>query len=308
MIRRLAVLVGVAALAALAVSTPVTLARFTTAKNAAATFTAGSLTPPTGVAGVGGSSASLTWTASTSSSAAGYQLLRSPTSGSGYEQVKTVTPVSAIATTDSPGSGVWYYVLDTYLGGWTSDLSNEASVTIGSTDTGLVDCTQNAPVTVGSGDNNGYETNPQYACRRDGRYAIDASSGKKGNMSCTDPGRDRHDFWGYGLGLPASVSSINGITVQLVAGLNASNGTNDICVQLSWDSGGTWTTPDEVTLTSTSLKVYQLGGATDTWGHAPWTLGQTGVSTFRVRITDVSSKNNRSFYLDQVAVAVAYTP
>jgi len=309
MIRRAMVLGVVAIVTSIVVSAPVTLATFTASKTSTAALTTGSLQPPTAVAGSGGATvATLTWTASTSGAATGYQLLRSATSGSGYTQVKSVTPVSATTTTDTPGSGTWFYVLQTYLSSWTSGNSNEASVVVGATSTGLKDCTQNAPETTGSGDNNGYETNPAFACGKDGQYATDASSGSTGNMSCSSTGQDRHKFWGYSLGLPGTVTSINGISVQLVAGLNAFTGTNNICVQVSWDSGTTWSAYEQVTLTSAALTTYQLGGPADTWGNAGWTLAQLGASTLRVRITDVSSVGSRAFHLDQVAVAVNYTP
>ena len=307
--RRLGAMAVAAVLVALAAWAPVTLARFTVAKSAAGAFTTATLVPPTSVSGNGGATvASLAWTPSTSSGAAGYHLLRSATSGSGYAQIKAVTPLSAAATTDAPGSGTWYYVLDTSFGAWTSGHSNEATLVVGPRSTSLKDCTLNAAETTGSGDNNGYETNPASGCIRDGLYATDANSGTNTGVSCTSTRKDRHRFWGYTVGLPGTVTSVNGILVQLVAGLNAYTGTNNICVQLSWDSGTTWTTAKQVTLTSAALTAYQLGGIADTWGHTGWTPAQLGASTLRVRITDVSSVATRSFYLDQVAVAVNYTP
>ena len=309
MIRRLAVLAGVVVVAALAVSTPVTLARFTAAKNAAATFGTGSLLPPTGVAGTGGSSASLTWTASTSSSATGYHLLRSSTSGSGYTQVSSITPVSATATTDSSGSGVWYYVLDTYLGGWTSGLSNEASVTIGpARSTSIVGCANQAAETVHAGDNDGYETNPANGCAEDGKVAVDANSGTNTKLDCADPGKDRERFWGYSFGLPGTVGSIGGITVQLVMGLNNNSGSSRVCVQLSWDGGASWTAPQTVAVNKVPLNAYTLGSATDVWGHAGWTATQLGATNFRVRLTDMSTSASKDFELAYLGASVGYTP
>ena len=310
MIRPLAVLACIAVVAALAVPTPDTLAEFTSLKSAAATLGTDTLRPPTGVAGTGGSSASLAWTASTSSAATGYNLLRSGTSGSGYTQVKTVTPVSATSTDDAPGSGTWYYVLDSYLGGWTSAYSSEASVTVdGSpTSTAVVGCASEAPETVNAGDDNGYETNPAYACDQDHRVAIDANSGTDKVLSCPDPGKDRERFWGYSFGLPGTVSSIDGITVQLVMGLNNRAGTSQVCVELSWDGGTSWTAPQTVTMTKAPLTAYTVGTATDTWGHTGWTTSQLGTSSFRVRLTDMSTTASKTFSLDFLGVRVDYTP
>jgi hypothetical protein len=310
MIGRLAVFATVVFAAAVAASTPATLALFTSTRSASATFAAGTLQPPTGVAGAGGTTASLTWVASTSSAATGYNLLRSATSGSGYTQVTTVTPVSATSAADSPGAGVWYYVLDTYRGGWESAFSNETAVTIASstTSTSIVGCTGEGPETANAGNNDGYETNPANACAKDGQVATDANSGTDTTLSCSDPGKDREQFWGYSFGLPGTVSAIGGITVQLVEGLNNNSGTNQVCVQLSWNGGTSWTTPQIVTLNHVPLNTYTVGSDTDTWAHAGWTPSQLNAANFRVRLTDMSSVTSKSFQLDFVGVSVGYTP
>lgn len=288
---------------------PATLARFSASATSAATFGTATLAAPTSLAGSGGSIATLTWVPSTSSGASGYTVLRSATSGAGYAPVGTVTPISATTTTDAPASGTWYYVLQTSLGGWTSLISNEASVVVGSaTSTGDKGCASNAAETSGSGDNNGYQANPGNACALDGAVAIDRNSGNATTTACGDPGNDRHRFWGYAFGLPGSVASIDGITVRLDASVDSLVGSPLVCVQLSWDSGTTWTTPKTVTLASTGIRTYTLGGPTDPWGHIPWTPAQLGASTFRVRITDVAATTKRDFSLDFLGVRVDYTP
>ncbi len=310
MTRRPAALVVAVILAALAVSAPITLARFTATSASGATFGTATLMPPTAVNGTGGSSASLTWTASSSVAASGYQLLRSPKSGSGYTNISTVNPVSATATTDAPGAGVWYYVLDTYFGNWTSATSNEAAVTISLAPqtTPLVGCADQAPVTVDSGDNNGYEGTPANGCVKDNRLAKDNNSGTNTVLNCSDPGKDRHQFWGYAFGLPGTVSSVNGITVQFVMGLGSNNGTSQVCAQLSWDGGTSWTAAKSVAITSTSLLTYTLGSPTDTWGHAGWTAAELSAANFRVRLTDMSTVSSKDFKLDFLGASVSYTP
>jgi hypothetical protein len=309
MIRRAAVVVVVAIAAALAVSAPITLARFTSARHAAATLATGTIQPPTELSGTGGTGASLTWTASTSTSATGYRVLRSATSGSGYAQVKNVTPVTATSTSDSPGAGVWYYVLDTYLGGWTSAHSNEASVVIGRQTTTTVGCdpAMQAPVTSGSGNNDGYDQDPGNACAPDGSYATDNSTGTDRVDDCADAGKDRHQFWGYSLGLPGTVSLIDGITVTTVVGMNNNGGSSSVCLELSWDGGTTWTAAKKVPLTASGLTSYTTGSSTDTWGHA-WTLGQLASPSFRIRVTDVATTPNKDFHLDYLGVSVGYMP
>jgi hypothetical protein len=303
------VLALIVALAAPFLAAPVSLARLTDVDTTAASLGTGVLAAPTALAGTGGTLATLSWTPSTSVAATGYQVLRSATSGSGHAQIGTVTPVSAAATTDSPGNGTWYYILRTYLQDWTSPSSNEASVIVSTaSSTGYKGCANNQAETSGSGDNNGYETTPGNACAMDGAVAVDLNSGTGTSTSCTSANKDRHRFWGYTFGMPASVASVNGITVRLDARMDSTTGTNMMCVQLSWDSGATWTTAQTANITSTTIATYILGGAADVWGHAPWTLSQLGSSTFRVRITDVSNNNSRDFRLDYVGVQVHYTP
>ncbi len=309
MIRRAVALAAVAVLAALAVSAPTTLARFASNTTTATTFTTSTLRPPTALAATGGASASLTWAASSSSSATGYHLLRSSTSGAGYAQVKNVTPVSASSTSDTPADGVWYYVLETYLGSWTSARSNEAAVTIGTTtSTGVTGCADEAAETVNAGDNDGYETNPANGCAADAHVAVDANSGTSTVLDCSDAGKDRERFWGYSFGLTGTLSSVTGITVELVMGLNNNSGTNRACVQLSWDGAASWTAPQTVTLNRVPLNTYTLGSTSDDWGHAGWTPTQLNATNFVVRLTDMSDSTSKTFKLDSVGVSVAYRP
>lgn len=295
--------------AVLAAPPPMTLASFTASGATAATFRAVQLQPPTAVTAVGGTSAALSWTASPSSAASGYRLLRTATSGSGYTQIATITPVTATSAVDAPGAGTWYYVLQTYARTWTSANSNQAMAVVSMpTTTGTAGCdpTLQAAETSGSGNNNGYELNPGNACVQGGGYATDANSGTDNVNSCTDAGKDRHRFWGYTFGLPASVTAVNGITVTAVVGQSNSGGSSSICIQLSWDGGTTWTAPKQASLTAASLTTYTLGSASDTWGHA-WTTTQLGRTTFRVRITDVATTANKDFRLDFLGASVTYT-
>ncbi len=309
MIRRRAALGVALVVAALSASAPITLAGFAATRASGAAFSTATLKAPTQLLGAGGTSASLTWTPSTSTSATGYQLLRSATPGGGYAQVKTVTPVSATATNDSPGTGVWYYVLDTYAASWTSALSNEARVTIGQAlTTPYAGCSNQAPETVNAGDDNGYESSPASGCAKDNVPAVDRNSGTDTVLDCADPGKDREQFWGYAFGLPGTVSSVSGISVQLVMGLGNNSGTSQVCAQLSWDGGTSWTAAKILAITNVPLATYTLGSATDTWGHAAWTATQLSASNFRVRLTDMSTNRSKDFELDYLGASVAYTP
>ena len=303
--RRLAVVAAVSLVVALVGSAPITLARFTSSATPTASFSTGSLAAPTSLASsVSAGVVTLTWTPTVTTTATGYDVLRSATSGSGYSVVSSVTPRTAATANNSPGTGTWYYVLQASYQSWRSTNSNQVTGTIGSSSTGYKDCGSNAADT--GGDGNGYETNPGNACAQDGSVATDASSGTNSSTSCTDAGKDRHRFWGYGFGLPGTVGSIDGISVQLRAALNNNGGTTVMCAQLSWDGGTSWTSAKSITPSNT-LTTYTLGGATDTWGRS-WTAAELDSSLFRVRVIDASTMSNKDFTLDWAGVQVSYTP
>ena len=304
--RRFAALVGAVTLALVATAAPVTLARLTSGPTSTGSFGTGSIAPPTGLgASVGGTTVTLTWTPSTSSIVTGYDVLRSTTSGSGYSVVSSVTPRTATTTTNAPGTGTFSYVLQSVFQSWRSAPSNEASASLGTTSTGLKNCASNAFDT--GGNNNGYESNAGNACADDGSNAVDANTGTNTTTTCSNTGKDRHRFWGYAFGLPASVSSINGITVQADAGLSNNGGNSYLCVELSWDGGSSWTASKQVTMSSSAMTLYTFGGTTDTWGRT-WTVGNFSTSNFRVRVIDVSSQGNKDYGLDSIQVSVTYTP
>ncbi len=127
---------------------------------------------------------------------------------------------------------------------------------MGSVATGYKNCASNAADT--GGDNNGYQTNAGNACALDNTRARDINSGTTNSLVCTDPGQDRHRFWGYAFGLPGSISAIHGIQVQPTVEVNNNGGSSLICVQLSWDGGASWTATKQVNVTN-SLTTYTLG-------------------------------------------------
>lgn len=306
---RLGVLALTSALAVAAAWTtaPVGLARFTSSAGVAGTMATDTLEPPTGLTATGGTAVALAWTPSADAYAAGYRVLRASVSGGPYTQVATITPGSASSTTDSPPPGTYHYVLRSYYQGWTSSGSNEAAATVtaATTSTGFEPCTTQAADTGGDGD--GYESSPGRACVDDSSFAVDANTGTSTSLSCADPGKDRHRFWGFALGLPGSVSSVDGIEVRADLALNNNSGTNLLCAQLSWDGGASWTAAQSVPVASTPESTYVLGGAADTWGRA-WTASELSAANLRVRLIDASSRADKDFRLDYVAVQVTYTP
>jgi hypothetical protein len=162
-----------------------------------------------------------------------------------------------------------------------------------------------APVTSGSGDNNGYQTSPANAFANDGLFAVD-TSGTNNNTSCTSNRKDRHIFYNYGLSIPGG-ATITGIEVRLDGRADSTAGAPKFCVQVSWNSGTSWTTAKSTSTLTTNEATYLLGGAADTWGRT-WASGNFSDANLRVRITDVASSTSRDFSLDWIAVQVSYTP
>lgn len=297
------------ALVALILAVPFTLARFNDTAASTAAFAAATLAPPTGVSATGGSTVALAWTASTSTGATGTIVERATAVGGPYAQVGTATPVSATAFTDSPANGTYWYRLSTYIGNWRSATTTPVSVIVTpTTSTGAKPCVAGSNAADTGGNNNGYEGTPNNACAADGAVATDTNTGTAArSASCTNTANDRHRFWGYAFGLPATVTSIDGITVRADAGMSNNGGTSNLCVELSWDGGTSWTPAKSVTLTVSTVTTFTLGSSSDTWGHA-WTAAQLSTSNFRVRVTDATTQNNKDYRLDYLAVTVQYTP
>jgi hypothetical protein len=248
------------------------LAVFTSSGAVAGAFSTDTLAPPTGLTAAGGEGVTLSWTPTVDTYATGYRVLRATTSGGPYTEVATVTPQSASTTTDDPSPGTYSYVLRSYYQAWTSVDSNEATVTVA------------VP-----GATTGFD------------------SGITANLSCTDPGQDRHRFWGFALGLPATTGSIDGIEVRADLALANNAGSSRLCAQLSWDGGTTWTPVKSVPITIRNETTYVFGSASDTWGR-DWAVDELSTTHLRVRLIDVSSRTDKDFRLDYVAVQVTYTP
>ena len=291
------------------------LARLTDAAAADGSLTADTLAPPTALTATGGSSVLLGWTPTVDTYATGYRVFRGAATGGPYTAIGTVTPGSASTMMDTPTSGTWYYLLRATYQGWSSVRSNEASATVvASVQTAFAPCAaaSTAADSSGAGDNDGYESNPGRACVDDESYATDAGSGTGGDGSCgtgatPDPRKDRHRFWGFAIGLPGSVSSIDGITVRADVGMNNNGGTTNVCVQLSWDGGTSWTTMQSRGVPTTGLTTVTFGASADTWGRS-WTPGELAPASFRVRVIDAASQTTKQFRLDYLAVSIAYTP
>jgi hypothetical protein len=302
-------------------SISISLARFTASDTITGAFTTDALSPPTGLGAAGGTTVTLTWTATPKTWAAGYTIWRATSSGGTYSQIGSVTPRTTVTYVDSPSAGTYYYKVRASYQSWSSSFAGPVSATAGSpsASTGYKDCVaaSNAADTSGAGDNNGYETAPTNGCALDGLLAQDGvslgGSGSGGTQSCgtgvtPDARKDRHRWWGFAFGLPGSVTSVDGIQVLATLKLSNNGGTTNLCTQLSWDAGLTWTTIKSQTVSGgTTLTVYTFGGTSDTWGRT-WGVGEFGTASFRVRVIDASTQSTKIFQLDALRVQVTYTP
>jgi hypothetical protein len=309
--RRLGIaVVALLVVGSLGAAAPISLARLTDAASSTKAVGSDTLDPPSTLGATGGTLASLTWTATPDTYAAGYELQRATTSGGPYAVVSTITPRTTVATTDSPSaSGTYFYVLRSTLQSWQSVNSHQALavVALAPTATGFKVCMSTSNAADTGGDGNGYESTPANGCTTNASVAIDTSTGTNTTISCTDAGKDRHRYWDFTLGVPTTVVSVGGIQVRADLGLNAITGTNQLCAQLSWDAGTTWTAAKSIAVTATAITTYTLGATNDTWGRT-WLGSQFSNANFRVRLIDVSSVTSRNFRLDGLTVQVTYTP
>ncbi len=153
------------------------------------------------------------------------------------------------------------------------------------------------------GDSNGYQGNPANAYASDGLLAVDTNSGTNTSTSCTSTGKDKHNFYNYNISIPDA--TIDGVEVQLDARADSTSRTPQICVQLSWDGGATWTSAKTTPRLTTSIATYSLGSASDNWGRS-WTTNDFSNANFRVRVIDIASSASRDFSLDWIAVRITY--
>lgn len=295
----------------------VSLARFTSSDGSTAAFTTDVLAPPTDLTATGGTTVTLSWIATPKTWATGYTVWRASSPSGTYSQIASVSPRTTVTYLDSPAVGTYYYQVRAYYQSWTSAFEGPVSATVASpaSTTGFIDCVaaSNAADTTDAGDNDGYQANADRACSSNGTFAADASSGTGGTESCgvgavPDVRKDRHRWWGYAFGLPAAVTSIDGIEVTALLRLTSNGGTTNLCTQLSSDGGMSWTTIESQAVSGgNDWTSYTFGGPGYTWGRA-WSVGDFGTDNFRVRVIGASTQTTKVFQLDALQVQVTYTP
>jgi hypothetical protein len=116
----------------------------------------------------------------------------------------------------------------------------------------LLSPTAEAADTGGNGD--GFESFPANDFTDDNNFASNDSQSLSG---------DRHRLYNYGFSI-ASGCVIQGIEVRLDWWLLNTDGDNSIDVELSWDSGNSWTAARTDSLETASEHTTILGGSADT--------------------------------------------
>ncbi len=172
------------------------------------------------------------------------------------------------------------------------------------TDTGFLSPSANAAST--GGDANGFESNPTRGYTDNASYATDTNSGTGTGTNCTGTDKDKHIYYDYNFSIPAWATTITGIELRLDARADSTTGSPQMCAQLSWDGGSTWTTTKTTTTLTTSEATYTLGGSTDNWGRT-WSSANFSNANFRIRIINVASNTSRDFSLDWAPVKVYYS-
>src|ERR1041385_1252694 len=136
--------------------------------------------------------------------------------------------------------------------------------------TGALVAGANAAVS-GQGDGDGFETTPGSADgSNDNNYAVSANTGSgnatDGCATFNQTEDDAHDYLNFGMSIPAG-STINGIQVDDSAKWSTNTGTNQLCYELSWDGGTSWTTTGNTTGDIFGEAAHTYGGAANTWGR-----------------------------------------
>jgi predicted ribosomally synthesized peptide with SipW-like signal peptide len=107
-------------------------AAFTSTKSASGSVTAGSLAAPTGLTAscvVLSSNVNLSWTATVSTIATGYKILRATVSGGPYSTVGTVSGRTTTTFTDTIATlTTGYWVVQATRNNWTSPNSNQVGL------------------------------------------------------------------------------------------------------------------------------------------------------------------------------------
>lgn len=136
-------------------------------------------------------------------------------------------------------------------------------------------------------------TNPTNAYASDGSYA---------QMNDNNSTADWCSWYGFGLGVPSD-ATIVGIEIAIESKCE-SGVDKDAYIKLSWNSGGSWTATETLSV-STTESVRTVGGATSLWGRT-WAASEFATAVFRVAVSDFPTIDN-THYVDHIRAKVYFT-
>ena len=123
---------AVAALVAGLFATPSANAGFVAVTdNPGNAWLADTLSAPTDLVAVAGSSVTLGWTPTVDTYAVGHRIYRASSPGGPYSQIVELAPRTTTTYVDSPPAGTHYYVVRAYTLGWESADGNETTASVG---------------------------------------------------------------------------------------------------------------------------------------------------------------------------------
>jgi hypothetical protein len=169
--------------------------------------------------------------------------------------------------------------------------TGDACGCISAGDTGWRSPTASAPA-AGS---DGFERRPEASFADGGGAARNRNAAGEGHL-----------WSAFGFALPPRCQAL-GIEVLVDWRISDRQGQNRLDVDLSFDAGASWSEVRSDLRETLRFHTATLGGPDDGWGSTaiPWGLED---EDFRVRVTPVSNRRLRDFFLDHLAVRVHYGP
>jgi hypothetical protein len=118
------------------------------------------------------------------------------------------------------------------------------------------------------------------------------------------------DIYTFGISLDVG-TTIRGIEVSVI-GREEHNGCNGYTtLALSWDGGSSWTStkscPSDGEWNSGSDESCTVGGASDDWGHTPWSASEASDDNLWLRAVTYNSRSGKAVSLDRIILTVYYT-
>jgi len=110
----------------------------------------------------------------------------------------------------------------------------------------------------------------------------------------------------FGFGIPTG-AVIRGLSVQIEGSDGTAAQTVNYSIDLSWNTGTSYTTAKTSSFTGTTDVLQLVGGDADTWGRT-WTAAELSDANFRVRIYRNIAGSTGNLRVDRVRINVTYDP